>query len=956
MQPLQSMKTSIACLLLFISHLGFAQKTEQLYLSGIDSKHTLEWDFFCSDGRRSNSWEKIAVPSCWEQQGFGHYNYGRDYKTNGKNSRFADEFGLYKLNFKVPASWKGKSIDIVFDGSMTDTEVKINGQSAGPIHQGSFYRFKYDVSSLVKWGANNLLEVRVSKMSKDASVNNAERLADYWVFGGIFRPVYLEAKPAMGIDRIGIDASHKGDFSMQVQTNGSSSKGSVVATIFDAGKKMLATVKSVLPANDSLVSIATTVRSATGWTSENPVLYSVRVELFDAAGKKKHEVWDKFGFRTVEVRKGKGVFVNDVEVKFKGVNRHCFWPETGRTLSREQQLMDVRLLKEMNMNAVRCSHYPPDKYFLELCDSLGIYVIDELAGWQKAYSTKAGMPLVKEMVERDMNHPSIVLWANGNEGGTNKELDAVFTQYDLQKRTVIHPHHRPGNQFNGIDCNHYEDYYSTKKILQDSLIYMPTEFLHAQDDGGGAAAMEDFWNLHWDAPRSAGGFIWAFADEAIVRTDMNNLLDANGLNANDGILGPHREKEGSYYALREIFSPVKLELPKRFNIDFDGKINIENRFHFTNTNQCQFNWELVDFSGPFDRLSGSIVRQKGQANAPNVQPTEKGFLTLPVGPDFFNHDALVLIIKDNKGNEIGRWTSIIRTNESIMKRYMTGKKDSTAVAYSDTSFVLSGGDVSIEIDKRNGQLIRTRNKMNDYVHSFNNGPILVRGDAIFENASILQQDNAKTAIFNFKGNLKKIEWSINANGWVTLKYAYVLDGDHPFSGVSFSYPENYILGSKWLGKGPSRQWKNRMAGTSINVWQNLYNNTQTGYAPNIYPEFKGYFGEVAWMELSTVEGKIFVASPDDGLFVRLFDFNGLTTVGKVHPQLPVGNISFLDCIPPIGTKLAMGVTSNAAVYGPQGEMNHLSGLKQRTLYFYFGLPKATDSKEQYSRPLIDNVF
>jgi hypothetical protein len=246
--------------------------------------------------------------------------------------------------------------------------------------------------------------------------------------------------------------------------------------------------------------------------------------------------------------------------------------------------------------------------------------------------------------------------------------------------------------------------------------------------------------------------------------------------------------------------------------------------------------------------------------------------------------------------------------------------------------------------------------MNDYVHSFNNGPVLVRGNAVLENASIQQQSNEAIARFDFSGSLKKIEWKISSNGWVSLSYDYLLEGDHPFSGISFSYPENYILGSKWLGKGPSRQWKNRMAGTPVNVWQNLYNNTQTGYAPNTYPEFKGYFGEVAWMELSTVEGKIFIASPDDGLFVRLFDFNGLTTTGKAYPQLPPGNISFLDCIPPIGTKLAMGVTSNAAVYGPQGEMNHLKGLKHRTLYFYFGLPKITDSKEQYTRPLIDNVF
>jgi hypothetical protein len=485
---------------------------------------------------------------------------------------------------------------------------------------------------------------------------------------------------------------------------------------------------------------------------------------------------------------------------------------------------------------------------------------------------------------------------------------------------------------------------------------MPTEFLHAQDDGGGAAAMEDFWNLHWSAPRSAGGFIWAFADEAIMRTDMNNVLDANGLNANDGILGPHREKEGSYYALREIFSPVKVELPQRIDRSFNGKINIENRFHFTNTASCSFSWELVDFSGPFDRSSGYVVRKKGQAVSPQIGPTEKGILPLELSNDDFNHDALMLIVKDSNGAEIGRWTAMIRSNDAVLRKFMLPKNEAASFTESDTAYTLVGGDVSILIDKRNGQLITTKNKMNDYVHSFNNGPVLVRGNAVLENASIQQQSNEAIARFNFSGNLKKIEWRISSNGWVSLSYDYLLEGDHPFSGISFSYPENYVLGSKWLGKGPSRQWKNRMAGTPINVWQNLYNNTQTGYTPNTYPEFKGYFGEVTWMELSTVEGKIFIASPDDGLFVRLFDFNGLTTTGKAYPQLPPGNISFLDCIPPIGTKLAMGVTSNAAVYGPQGEMNHLKGLKHRTLYFYFGLPKITDSKEQYTRPLIDNVF
>jgi len=638
------------------------------------------------------------------------------------------------------------------------------------------------------------------------------------------------------------------------------------------------------------------------------------------------------------------------------VNRHCFWPETARALSDDQQLQDALLLKEMNMNAVRCSHYPPDKYFLQLCDSLGIYVLDELAGWQKYYSSKAGEPLVKEMVLRDMNHPSIIFWDNGNEGGTNKDLDDDFVKWDFQRRPVIHPHHKPGNQFNGIDCNHYEDYYSTQKILNDSLIYMPTEMLHAQDDGGGGTAMEDFWNLHWKSQKSAGVFIWAMIDEAVMRTDLNNVLDANALNAPDGILGPHREKEGSYYALREIFSPVQLRLGTQLPLDFNGQIELENRYHFLNTNQCTFYWALVDFSKPFDRFDGYVVKKKGMAAAPDIAATQKGFLQLQLPGDYKNYDALVIVAKDNFGKELYKWTSAIKNNTARLSGFVTSKNDSTIIRETDTLYSITGGEVTVVLDKKTGNLITTKNTANDYTLSFNNGPMLVKGNAAVVSSKAYRDGTDAVVEFTYSGNMKYVRWKMNASGWTTMEYEYNLEGDYPFAGVSFSYPENYVISSRWLGKGPVRQWKNRVAGTPLNVWQNMYNNTQTGYSPAVYPEFKGYYGEVNWMELSTVEGKLYVATPDTGLFVRLFDFYGLTSATKPFPELPVGNISFLDCIPPMGTKLATGLTTNTKVYGPMSELNHLSGSKKRTLYFYFGLPKTSESKENYSRPAVDNVF
>lgn len=943
-------------LVVFLSG-NFSAQTKQIqYLSGTGSDKTVAWDFFCSSGRKSGVWTKIQVPSCWEQQGFGEYNFGRDYKTYGKNFRFADEKGMYKYQFKIPSSWKDKEVSIVFDGSMTDTEVKINGKSAGAIHQGAFYRFNYIISDKLNYEGTNTLEVTVHKMSADESVNNAERLADYWIFGGIFRPVFLEAVPKQHISYLATDAKANGEFAMQAHLKSIQQNSELVTEISDSKNKIISTTTSKINKGDSLVTVNTKVANVAPWTSETPTLYKVTATL-KSAGKPLYQVSEKIGFRTIEIRRGNGVYINGVQVKMKGVNRHCWWPTTGRTLNDSLQLVDVKLLKEMNMNAVRCSHYPPDVKFLDLCDSLGLYVLDELAGWQKWYSSKAGEPLVKELVLRDLNHASIIFWDNGNEGGTNKDLDDDFYRWDFSKRPVIHPHHKPGNEYNGIDCNHYEDYYSSTKILNDSLIYMPTEFLHAQDDGGAGTAMEEFWELHWNAKRSAGGFIWAFTDEGIVRTDHNNQVDANGVNAPDGILGPFREKEGSFFALREIFSPVKISM-KKLPEDFTGKIEIENRYHFTNINSCTFQWALVNFRKPQESFGGYTIAQKGSAPAPSIEPLKKGILNLPLPTDFKKHDALVLSAYDSFGKEIYKWTWKIKTNTLLLDGILVMNDSIASVNENDTAYVLSGSEITINLSRKNGQLangMKSKSSTMDKL-SFTNGPVFTQGETKVLSSKKYKEGNNAVVEFSYEGNLKSAKWTMFGSGWVKLDYEYSLSGTYPFSGISFTYPENFILGVKWLGKGPYRQWKNRSAGSPVNVWDKLYNNTQTGYSPMIYPEFKGYYGDITWMEFNTVEGKFYVASQDTGLYIRLFDFYGLTGV-KNFPDLPVGNISFLDCIPPMGTKLGLNINPNTHVLGPKSEQTKITAPVKRTLWFYFGLPKGDETKkEQYSRPAIDEVF
>ncbi|MBC8153559.1 MAG: glycoside hydrolase family 2, partial [Bacteroidetes bacterium] len=433
---------------LIATHPLLAQKTETKYLSGTGKDDTVDWEFQCTTGRESGTWTTIPVPSNWELQGFGTYHYG-----NEKEDSL--EAGLYRHAFTMPANWQQKRIFIVFDGSMTDTEVKINGQLAGPIHQGAYYRFRYDITSLVKMGQPNQLDVRVSKLSANRSVNEAERGADFWVFGGIFRPVFLEAFPQQRIERTAINAKADGSFSVDVFVDNLKTATSVEARIVDRrGQPVGVPMTMAVQPGDSVIRLRGLVKNPALWSPEFPNLYRVSVSLKTKTAVL-HTLTERFGFRTVELRERDGIYVNGQRILFRGVNRGGFWPTTGRTTNRLLSVQDVNLMKDMNMNAVRMSHYPPDKHFLEVCDSLGLFVIDELTGWQfPPYDTRVGRKLVKELITRDVNHPCVVLWANGNEGGFNFDLLPDYPRYDPQQRPVIHPWL---NRY-GTNTKHYINY------------------------------------------------------------------------------------------------------------------------------------------------------------------------------------------------------------------------------------------------------------------------------------------------------------------------------------------------------------------------------------------------------------------------------------------------------------------------------------------------------------------
>jgi hypothetical protein len=897
------------CLLLLAFSSSFAQQTQKLYLSGTGSDHTVNWQFFCTSGRNSGKWTTIPVPSNWELQGFGKYNYGLD-----KDSLKGKESGLYKYEFKVPALWKGKDVKIVLQGSMTDTRVKINGASAGAIHQGSFYQFKYDITRLLKYGETNLLEVTVDKYSANPSVNGAERKGDFWVFGGIYRPVYLEAAPEQHISQVAVSGKANGSFSANVSVENAAVNSLVSAQVYTlGGVKVGASFRTAIKKGDTIAHLQSNIPSPKLWSPEFPNLYQVEFTLMNN-GKAIHVVKQRFGFRTIELREHDGIYVNNVKIKFKGVNRHSFWPTTGRALNKNISIADVKLMKDMNMNAVRMSHYPPDDHFLDVCDSLGLFVLDELTGWHNYYDTQVGSKLVKEMIVRDVNHPSIVIWDNGNEGGFNFDLDHLFGEYDIQKRPLIHP----WAIFNGINTQHYINYdYGTNTNLHGHDVTFPTEFLHGLYDGGAGAGLDDFWELMWHTPLSSGGFIWAFLDEDVVRTDKDGQLDSDGDHAPDGIVGPYREKEGSYYAIKEIWCPVHME-PREITPEFNGTMRLENRYFFTNIKQCTFSYKLADLDDPYHKTT--VAPKTGAIASPDVAPGEFGNLQLQLPAGWHKYDVLYVTAFDPTHHELFTWSYPLSNHNKVTQRIInTSGTSKPTIKETDSLYKVSANGINVEFNRNSGLLMNVKNQKGNI--PFNNGPVLAEGfeKTGFQKLSYRYDgDNLVVeATFEKKATEAQLKWTVFPSGLVKLSVKYWPIGEEGnLLGISFSYPEKDVKGVTYMGDGPYHVWKNRLKGTKFNVWDKAYNNTIIGQPNNVYPEFKGYYSNLYWMKLNTTGQPITIICDNRDVFMRLFTPATPKKAYNTAPAFPSGDISFMNGITPIGTK-----SQKPEKLGPQGFPN-----------------------------------
>ena len=582
-----------------------------------------------------SGWDRLAVPSCWQMEGVpGPTRYGAPAYTNTvypfpvDAPRVPDEnpTGEYRRSFALPAEWPATGRTLLrFEGVDSCFAVWLNGTRLGD-GKGSRLATEFDATGALRPGQNTLA-VRVSQWSAASYLEDQ----DMWWLSGIFRSVSLLHRPEGGIDDVFVHAGYDhrtGLGALRVEA--------------PAGARVLVPELGVDTAAGA--EVRTEVEP---WTAETPRLYDLEVRT----GAERVSL--RIGFRTVSVEDGL-LKVNGKRILIRGVNRHEWHPETGRTLDEATMRRDLEIMKRHNINAVRTSHYPPDRRFLDLCDELGMWVIDEcdlethgfvhldwkgnpsdLPEWRDAYLDR-----IRRTVERDKNHASVIIWSLGNESGKGENLRAMAEwARDRDPDRLIHYEGDWDSGYVDVYSRMYADHAETDLIGQRAedrtedpeldehrrnLPFILCEYAHAM--GNGPGGLSEYQRLFEQHPRCQGGFVWEWIDHGIAqRTEDGRpyfayggdfgepLHDSNFIT--DGLVFPDRTPSPGLIEYKKVIEPVKI------GIDPEGKtVSVANGYDFADTAHLSFTWSVED---------GGEQVASGELDVPVLAAGESRFVPWP---------------------------------------------------------------------------------------------------------------------------------------------------------------------------------------------------------------------------------------------------------------------------------------------------------------------------------------
>ncbi len=610
------------------------------------------WQFYYAQDHDAQQvmdpqFDAIEVPGHWQLQGYGHPHYTNvqyPFPVDPPRVPNPNPQGWYRRSFRLPPTWEERSVFIRFEGVDSAFELWVNGNIVGS-SQGSRLPAEFDVTEWIHSGENHM-DVRVAQWSWSSYLEDQ----DMWWLSGIFRDVYLLSRPSPHIADIEVKAypgrgSGQGEIEVLVNLaeRGSARASRVVVRLWDplADQVLWQGEKSSDELFEDRITLSTCLPDVSYWSAERPTLYHLTATLVSPEGNVLEVVHQAVGFRRVAIDGGR-LTVNGVPIMLKGVNRHEFHPKHGRALTLEVMEADVRMMKQFNINAVRTSHYPPHPYFLDLCDRYGLYVIDEadlechgmlLVGrfdqlsddpeWQPAYLDR-----MERMVERDKNHPSVIMWSLGNESGYGRNHHAMATWAKGRDGSRV-IHYEGDREANSADL--YSTMYTSVPELvglgqKDSLEkpHILCEYAHAM--GNGPGSLEEYWQTFYRYPRLQGGFVWEWIDHGLWRMD-----DAGGRYAYggdfgeyphdghfviDGLLFPDRTPSPGLFALKKAIEPVRIEADG----DDAHRFTLENRYDFLGLEHLTLVWTLSN---------GGRLVDGGQVDLPHLLPAQTGALRIP---------------------------------------------------------------------------------------------------------------------------------------------------------------------------------------------------------------------------------------------------------------------------------------------------------------------------------------
>lgn len=867
-------------------------------------------DFYKEDFDVS-SWEEIDVPSNWELKGYGvpiYVNIPYEWTADPNPPEVPVDYnpvGSYKRSFTIPASWDGRKVFIHLGAVKSAFYIWVNGEKVG-YSQGSKTPAEFDITPFIQTGENTVA-LEVYRWS-DGSWLECQ---DFWRISGIERDVYLYSTPRVHIFDYFADATllnYYRDGLLNLETTiknygNLSSRYELKMTVLRNGEVIREKSERFRLRKESehLIQFNEEFTDVDKWSAEIPNLYTLVLELKDRKGSSLEFVRSKIGFRYSEIRNGQ-LLINGKAVYLKGVNRHEHDEFEGHVVSKESMLTDVKLMKENNINAVRTSHYPNDPYWYELCDKYGLYVIDEanIESHGMGYDPdktlgndirflNSHLDRTIRMVERDKNHPSIIIWSLGNEAGDGVCFDATYDW--IKQRDLTRPvqyERAEGGRNTDIFCPMYHripgmlNY--VLEIKEKPLIQC--EYAHAM--GNSTGNLVDYWEAMESHDQLQGGFIWDWVDQGLAKYTEDGEkywayggdfgpedVPSDGTFCLNGLVFPDRTPHPGLKEVKKVYQYIEFK-PVDFSFD---EIMITNKYDFKTLNDMAIYWEIE---------SQGKVLQQGTLMNPDIQPKQSRIYTLEIKPFkpepgreyFLNLTAFQVM--DSELINAGHIFAYDQFEIPVPSREAKSFDEGSKVVYQDADKLkIDAGGITYSFNKDNGLLSSVVKNEKEYLkeplrinfwrapteNDFGNN--MPERLGVWRNAGknaelrSIEHEQREEGYYEVDMNywlpdvqsIYYINYEINGNG--ELRVNAYMDPMEP------GYPELPRFGMmmavdgkfdqlEWFGRGPHENYMDRKTSAIVG---NYRSTPEEQYVPYIAPEENGYKTDTRWITLTDDSGK-----------------------------------------------------------------------------------------------------